>query len=132
MIKHTGSCHCGRVQFEVLAPKRIKVSQCNCSMCSKSGYLGLAVPKDKFKLLHGQDSLTTYQFNTGVAKHTFCKHCGIKSFYVPRSHPDGYNVNVRCLNPGTIGTMEIIPFDGQHWEEQFPAGRAKKFDNYEP
>ena len=132
MIKHTGSCHCGRVQFEVLAPKRIKVSQCNCSMCNKSGYLGLAVPKDKFELLQGQDSLTTYQFNTGVAKHTFCKHCGIKSFYVPRSHPDGYNVNVRCLNPGTIGTMEIIPFDGQHWEEQFPAGRAKKFDNYKP
>ena len=99
-------------------------------MCSKSGYLGLTVPKDKFTLLQGKDCLTTYQFNTGVAKHTFCKHCGIKSFYIPRSHPDAYNVNVRCLDEGSVDNMEIIPFDGQNWEQQYPKGRADKFLNY--
>ena len=99
-------------------------------MCSKSGYLGLTVPKDKFTLLHGRDYLTTYQFNTGVAKHTFCKYCGIKSFYIPRSHPDAYNVNVRCLDEGTVDNMEVIPFDGQNWEQQYPKGRADKFLNY--
>ena len=130
MVKHSGGCHCGRVRFEILAPTKLKVSLCNCSMCSKSGYLGLTVPKDKFTLLHGRDYLTTYQFNTGVAKHTFCKYCGIKSFYIPRSHPDAYNVNVRCLDEGTVDNMEVIPFDGQNWEQQYPKGRADKFLNY--
>lgn len=130
MVKHSGGCHCGRVRFEILAPTKLKVSQCNCSICGKSGYLGLTVPKDKFTLLHGKDCLTAYQFNTGVAKHSFCKYCGIKSFYIPRSHPDAYNVNVRCLDQETIDNMEIIPFDGQNWEQQYPKGRADKFLNY--
>ena len=117
MVMHTGGCHCGRVRFEVSAPEDLQVSQCNCSICSKSGYLGLAVSQSRFKLLQGEDALVTYTFNTGVAKHLFCRHCGIKSFYVPRSHPHGYNVNARCLDPGTVKSMTIRPFDGQEWEK---------------
>ncbi len=124
MVTHTGGCHCGRVRFEVEAPGELTVSQCNCSICSKSGYLGLIVPKARFRLLQGEDFLTTYTFNTGVAQHLFCRVCGIKSFYVPRSHPDGYNVNARCLDPDTITRMNIRPFNGQEWEKQYPEGRG--------
>ena len=117
MVTHTGGCHCGRVRFEVTAPEDIVASRCNCSICSKSGYLGLTVPRSRFVLLSGEDSLATYTFNTSTAKHLFCRHCGIKSFYIPRSHPNGYNVNVRCLDPGTIKTLTTRPFNGQEWEK---------------
>ncbi len=121
---HRGGCHCGRVRFEVDAPARITVDECNCSMCAKSGYLHLIVPASRFRLLQGADALTTYTFNTGTAKHLFCRVCGIKSFYVPRSHPDGISVNARCLDEGTVEAMEIVPCDGRNWERQFPAGRG--------
>jgi len=111
LVKHSGGCHCGRVRFEVLAPADIIVSQCNCSVCSKSGYRGLAVPADRFTLLSGQDDLSTYTFNTGVAQHFFCSVCGIKSFYIPRSHPNDISVNVRCLDPGTVTGMTTKVFD---------------------
>ena len=130
MVLHKGGCHCGRVRFEFEGPADIEVADCNCSICSKSGFLGVAVPKGKFRLLEGADAISTYQFGTSVAKHTFCKHCGIKSFYHPRSHPDGINVNVRCLDEGTVRNVEIVPFDGQHWEKQYPEGRAKGYSNY--
>ena len=117
MVKHTGGCHCGAVRFEITAPENIVASECNCSICSKSGYLGLTVSRSRFTLLDGEDSLSTYTFNTGVAKHLFCRHCGIKSFYVPRSHPHGYNVNVRCLDPGSVASMTIKPFNGREWEK---------------
>lgn len=81
------------------------------------GFLHLIVPKERFRLLCGADLLTTYTFNTGTAKHLFCRICGIQSFYVPRSHPDGYSVNARCLEPGTVTGMDVVPFDGQHWED---------------
>ncbi len=126
MVKHTGGCHCGRVRFEVVAPEEIDVSECNCSICSKSGYLGLIVPQSRFKLLKGADYLTSYTFNTGVARHLFCSHCGIKSFYVPRSHPEGYNVNARCLDRGTVKKMTIRPSNGLKWEKQYPKGRGDK------
>jgi hypothetical protein len=129
MITHTGGCHCGRVRYEVRAPARVTVSQCNCSICSKSGHLGLIVPKERFRLLAGEDCLSTYTFNTGVAKHLFCSRCGIKSFYVPRSHPDGISVNARCLDPGTVEHMEIVPFNGLEWEKQYPKGRAETYLN---
>lgn len=116
MITHTGGCHCGRVRFEVIAPARIEVGDCNCSICSKSGYLHLIVPKSRFKLLSGADALTTYEFNTKTAKHLFCSVCGIKSFYVPRSHPDGYSVNFRCLDAEEFSSVYTTEFDGQHWE----------------
>ena len=125
MITHSGGCHCGRVRFEVVAPKDLKASECNCSICRKSGYLHLVVPKDRFKLLRGEDALTTYSFNTHTAKHLFCSMCGVKSFYVPRSHPDGFSVNVRCIDSGTIGELTVTPFDGQEWEAQYPKGRGE-------
>jgi len=114
---HSGSCHCGRVRFKVEAPAKIQATECNCSICSRTGYLHLIVPKSRFVLLQGAEYLTSYTFNTEVAKHLFCKVCGIKSFYVPRSNPDGYSVNVRCLDAATIKEVTVAPFDGKHWEE---------------
>ena len=111
MVTHTGGCHCGAVKFEVDAPARIVASDCNCSICRATGYLHLIVPRSRFRLLQGQEQLTDYTFNTGVAHHLFCSHCGIKSFYVPRSNPDGYSVNVRCLDPATIEQVEVELFD---------------------
>jgi hypothetical protein len=115
-LTHRGGCHCGAVRFEVLAPAVLQVTDCNCSICSKAGYLHLLIEKSRFRLLAGAEALTTYRFNTGSAQHCFCKVCGIKSFYVPRSHPDGYSVNARCLDPGTVKRMEIKAFDGANWE----------------
>ncbi len=116
LVTHRGGCHCGRVRFEVTAPARIDVADCNCSICNKSGYLHLIVSAADFRLLAGGDALTTYTFNTGVAKHHFCSNCGVKSFYVPRSHPDGVSVNARCLDAGTVESMTVTPFDGARWE----------------
>ena len=124
MVIHTGGCHCGRVRFEAVAPARVQVSECNCSICSKFGYRHLVVPANRFRLLSGQEVLTTYAFNTHTARHLFCSICGVKSFYVPRSHPDGFSVNARCLDPGTIEEMVITPFDGREWEKQYPKGRG--------
>jgi hypothetical protein len=129
LTKHRGGCHCGRVRFEVLAPARIRVNECNCSICSKTGYLHLVVPKERFTLLSGADVLTEYRFNTGQARHLFCSVCGIKSFYVPRSHPDGYSVNARCLDEGTVEEMTIGHTDGRNWEKAYPAGRAEGSQN---
>ncbi len=125
MITHTGGCHCGRVRFEVIAPESVEVSECNCSVCSKVGFLHLVVPAERFKLLSGSDALTTYSFNTHTARHLFCSTCGIKSFYVPRSHPDGFSVNARCVDAGTIQEMSIRPFNGKEWEKQYPKGRGE-------
>lgn len=117
MITHRGGCHCGRVRFEVDAPAELEVQLCNCSICSMTAYLHLIVPKARFRLLDGNDELTTYSFNTGVAQHHFCATCGIKSFYVPRSNPDGISVNARCLEPATISGIHITDFDGRDWED---------------
>lgn len=125
MVNHVGGCHCGKVRFEVVAPVALEVSDCNCSVCNKSGYLHLIVPKSRFRLISGTEYLTTYQFNTGTARHLFCSVCGIKSFYVPRSHPDGISVNARCIDDGTIQALTIVPFNGREWEAQFPGGRGE-------
>jgi hypothetical protein len=125
-VVHAGGCHCGRVRFEVTAPASISVAECNCSICAKCAYLHLIVPKSRFRLLQGEEFLTNYRFNTGVAQHLFCKVCGIKSFYVPRSHPDGISVNARCLDPGTVEHMEVRPFDGVNWES---SARERKWSN---
>ena len=116
MPVHLGGCHCGAVRFEVEAPARLEVADCNCSMCRRSGYLHLIVSKSNFTLQSGEESITAYRFNTRTAEHLFCSICGVKSFYVPRSHPEGYSVNARCLDPQHIESMEIEPFDGQNWE----------------
>jgi hypothetical protein len=113
---HRGGCHCGKVRFEVEAPPVLEVLDCDCSMCRKTGFLHLIVTREQFRLVCGAQVLSNYQFNTGTAKHYFCGVCGIKSFYVPRTHPDGFSVNVRCLDEGTVQGTNITPFDGRDWE----------------
>ena len=125
MLTHRGGCHCGRVRFEVVAPASVDVTECNCSMCARAGYLHLIVPKERFKLVSGADALTTYQFNTGTARHLFCSVCGVKSFYVPRSHPDGYSVNARCLDEGTLEEMTVVRKDGKNWEKTYGANQGR-------
>ncbi len=120
-ILHRGGCHCGAVRFEVFAPARLHVQSCNCSICAKTGFLHLIVPASDFRLLQGAAALTRYTFNTGVAQHLFCCVCGVKSYYVPRSNPDGFSVNFRCLDAGTVEEVEIEAFDGQNWEQNATA-----------
>jgi hypothetical protein len=116
MTTYDGGCHCGRVRFRVTA-ELAGVTECNCSMCARKGFLHLIVPAAAFELLSGHDDLTTYRFNTGVAQHHFCRHCGIHSFYVPRSDPDKIDVNLRCLDGVDVDAVPVARFDGQHWEE---------------
>lgn len=111
LVTHRGGCHCGRVRFEVDAPADIAALDCNCSICRMTGFLHLIVPATRFRLLSGADALGEYTFNTGAAKHRFCRYCGIKSFYIPRSHPDGVDVNVRCLDAGSVASIDITAFD---------------------
>jgi hypothetical protein len=111
-----GGCHCGRVRFRVTADLD-RVTECNCSMCGRKGFLHLIVAPAQFELLRGTDDLATYTFNTGVAKHTFCKVCGIHPFYVPRSDPDKIDVNVRCLDDVDVSSLVVKRFDGKHWED---------------
>lgn len=115
--KHTfqGACHCGAVRFEVDAAENFKAVSCNCSICAMTGFLHLIVPAKDFRLLSGGDALITYTFNTHTARHYFCSTCGVKSFYVPRSNPNGFSVNVHCLE-GMAGRKADETFDGQNWE----------------
>jgi hypothetical protein len=121
LVTHRGGCHCGRIAFEVDAPAVIETQACNCSICSRSGFLHLIVPSSHFRLLRGRDDLTEYTFNTGTARHLFCHHCGVKSFYVPRSNPDGYSVNVNCLDRSTVERVDVTAFDGRDWEQNAAA-----------
>ena len=113
---YQGSCHCQAISFTVEAPEVLEADNCNCSVCSKSGYLHLIVPLTKFHLLSGEDSLVTYTFGSGIAKHTFCSNCGIKPFYYPRSNPDGIDINVHCLDT-EAQSINITHFDGKNWEK---------------
>jgi hypothetical protein len=112
----SGGCHCGRVRFRVTADLSA-VIYCNCSICAKKGFLHLIVPPDAFELVSGADALTTYRFNTGTARHTFCATCGIHPFYVPRSDPDKIDVNARCLEDVDLAALKPHLFDGQNWEQ---------------
>lgn len=122
-VTHRGGCHCGAVRFEVDAPADIEALECNCSMCTMTAFVHLIVPAARFRLLTGSEVLETYTFNTGTARHLFCRRCGVKSFYVPRSHPDGISVNARCLDEGTVEGMRIEKLDGKNWEKTY--GGAK-------
>jgi hypothetical protein len=117
---YTGGCHCGRVRFEVTADLG-RVLECNCSICTRKGYLHLIVPREQFRLLAGAEALSTYRFGTMTAQHHFCRRCGVASFYVPRSHPDRIDVNVRCLEGEDLHGLAIEPFDGRHWEASIAA-----------
>jgi hypothetical protein len=121
MNTYHGGCHCGRVRFRV-SGDLATVEDCNCSICvKKGGFLHLIVPTEQFKLLSGHDDISTYRFNTGVAQHHFCRHCGVHSFYVPRSDPDKIDVNVRCLEGVDVATIAAAKFDGRNWEEAMKA-----------
>tara|TARA_Y100001960_G_scaffold15377_1_gene13940 strand:+ start:760 stop:1155 length:396 start_codon:yes stop_codon:yes gene_type:complete len=117
MVTHLGSCHCKLIQFEVIGEKNVKVLDCSCSICSILNYKHYIIDKSQFKLLKGKKYLSTYTFNTNVAKHLFCKNCGIKSFYIPRSHPDSISVNLNCIYSKTINKVKVIKFDGKHWKK---------------
>ncbi|MEQ1608259.1 MAG: GFA family protein [Hyphomonadaceae bacterium] len=123
MTWRTGGCHCGAVRFEVQTPDAVEVEDCNCSICARTGFLHLIVPASRFRLLQGMAHIATYTFNTGTAKHLFCAVCGVKSFYIPRSNPDGYSVNLRCLDdPKRFNEVRIVNFDGRSdWEAQAQA-----------
>jgi hypothetical protein len=108
------------VRFEVAAGID-QVTDCNCSICNKKGFLHLIVEPSQFKLLQGEDALVTYRFNTGTAAHKFCGYCGIHAFYTPRSHPDKVDVNVRCLEGVDLAALKVVPFDGQNWEAARPS-----------
>jgi hypothetical protein len=116
LVTYFGGTRCGAVRFCVAVDKH-EASDCNCSICKKKGFLHLIVPPERFTLLSGEDVLTTYTFNTGTAQHTFCRICGIHSFYRPRSHPEHFDVNVRCLDDYAIEHFQILPFDGVNWEQ---------------
>jgi hypothetical protein len=121
---YQGGCHCGQVRFRVKGDLA-NVSECNCSICTMKGILHLVVTREQFELLSGEDAITTYQFGTNVAKHTFCRHCGIHPFYTPRSKPDGISVNVRCLEGVDVESVRPRLFDGRHWEEAMAASPRK-------
>ncbi len=108
-VVHAGGCHCGKVRFEVETAARPQLQECTCSICRMTGFVHLIVPASRFRLLHGAEALIEYRFNTGVARHLFCGHCGVKSFYVPRSHPHGYSVNARCLDDDILADCEWLP-----------------------
>ncbi|MFL0802849.1 MAG: GFA family protein [Agarilytica sp.] len=114
-MKYKGSCHCQKIKFEIEAPENLEADYCNCSICKKSGFLHLIRPLSKFTITEGKEHLSCYTFNTGVAQHTFCKHCGVKPFYTPRSNPDGIDINVNCLDT-EAKAVSITKFDGQNWE----------------
>ncbi|MCB9597575.1 MAG: GFA family protein [Sandaracinaceae bacterium] len=112
---YEGGCHCGAVRFRVRVDEHVAID-CNCSICRKKGFLHLIVPPDAFELVSGEDALVDYRFNTGVARHRFCRTCGIHAFYTPRSHPDAVDVNVHCLDGDAAARFEVRPFDGDNWE----------------
>ncbi|RVE63492.1 hypothetical protein OJAV_G00136830 [Oryzias javanicus] len=114
LVKHSGGCHCGAVRFEVRSSPDLHVFHCNCSICIK---------KQNHHFI-GQENLTTYTFNTHAAKHTFCKTCGVQSFYTPRSNPDGYGVAPHCLDPGSVRSVTVERFCGEKWEESMQAHKT--------
>lgn len=115
-MKVAGGCHCGAVRFSIDIDPHPRLLDCNCSICSKTGYLHLIVPEAEFSLQSGAEHLESYRFGTGAAEHLFCRTCGIKSFYRPRSHPEAWSVNFRCLDAGHRVDPQIEPFDGRDWE----------------
>lgn len=122
---YQGGCHCGAVRFEVKLPSPVTAYSCNCSICRMTGFVHLIADNADFRIVQGEEALTSYRFNTGTADHLFCHHCGVKSFYVPRSHPDGYSVNLNCLDPEHRPTAAIESFDGANWEANIKALQDK-------
>lgn len=117
-IDYSGGCHCQAIRFEVKANKFLTVIKCNCSICIMKQNHHFIVPKEDFKLVQGEELLTTYTFNTKTAQHKFCKVCGVQSFYIPRSHPHRLAVTFYCLDKYPKINYKIIEFDGVNWEKE--------------
>lgn len=115
-VWHKGGCHCGAVKFRAFVPRDNTITICNCSICEVSGYQHLFVAKEEFELLTDWDAVSIYTFGSHTAQHYFCKTCGVKSFYVPRSHPDGYSLNLHCMDKNSFGNLTFRDFDGRNWE----------------
>jgi len=116
MRVHEGGCHCRAVRFEARLPDPpVPALDCNCSVCSMTGFLHIVVPHEDFSLRSGSDILTSYRFGTGRAEHLFCSRCGVKSFYQPRSHPEAWSVNAHCLDAPPA--LAVEQFDGRNWEQ---------------
>jgi hypothetical protein len=111
-----GGCHCRAVRFEAEVPDAVEILDCNCSICSATGFRHLIVAHEDFTLASGADSLTSYRFGTGAAEHLFCQACGIKSFYQPRSHPAAWSVNLNALDDPTALRITARAFDGRNWD----------------
>jgi len=115
-MKLIGGCHCGAVRFEAeVAGPPIAALDCNCSVCRMTGFMHIVVPHDRFELIAGRDALSSYRFGTGAAQHLFCRNCGIKSFYQPRSHPDAWSINANCLDHPV--ELAIERFEGANWDQ---------------
>jgi hypothetical protein len=112
--KYEGSCHCGNVRFEVQTSLDT-VLQCNCSICSRAGYLLAFVPADQFKLLSGAGAQSDYQFNKKHIHHMFCSTCGVRSFGHGKG-PDGtemYAINVRTLDGVDLDALQVKKVNGK-------------------
>lgn len=116
-VEIQGGCHCGAVRFKAVVDLTMQVLACNCSICQMSGYQHLIMPAARFRLLCGTGQLSEYRFGSKVARHLFCPRCGVKSFYIPRSNPDGVSLNVRCLELPESCKIQMIPFDGINWSK---------------
>lgn len=150
-VLHKGSCHCQKVKFQIIHSPHLELNECNCSICyikgknaasqdSKPslkvssitsfpyfpGFQGFVIEKSALKSLEGKENLETYKFGTGTAHHMFCKHCGISPLTVPRSYPDGYNINYRCLQRDNVSSINVTPRDGQNWEQEMAKGNHGK------
>jgi hypothetical protein len=115
-MKIEGGCHCRAVRFEAEVPEAVTMLDCNCSICAMTGFRHLIVPHEDFTLLTPRDALTGYRFGTGAAEHLFCRTCGVKSFYQPRSHPNAWSVNLNALDDPAALAIEVRRFDGRNWE----------------
>ncbi|KAK9906758.1 hypothetical protein WJX75_007502 [Coccomyxa subellipsoidea] len=126
LVIHRGGCHCGAVRFECEASANITAFECNCSVCTMKQNTHFMVPAEDFRLIQGEEKLTTYQFNKRIAKHLFCSICGVQSFYIPRSHPTCRAVTVHCVDPGTVENVTIEKADGANWEAWQAAYAARQ------
>ena len=120
-MKIQGGCHCRAVRFEAEVPAEVEILDCNCSICAATGFRHLIVPHRDFRLLSGEAALTSYRFGTGAANHLFCRICGVKSFYQPRSHPEAWSVNLNAVDDVSALVVTFRAFDGRNWEQSAAA-----------
>lgn len=132
LVVHKGGCHCKRVRYSVRAPANVVVWECNCSNCAMRRNIHFIVPQSDFELAPASEEfLTLYTFGTHTAKHLFCKVCGVTSYYIPRSNPDGVGVTLNCIDPGTITHVEKRTYDGKNWDSAYSQSEISSFSKIE-